>query len=160
MYCIYTPQLIQKRLASLVLGLWVEVEGQSFEKRLPLFLPLLYQSICLYDPEAPNGLNITKMMTEQEDKGEDGMKDSNEDDNGDTGTENGESGMEVEPPEADSQAVTVQILDQLLFSVLSTLRKICSVCPVMRGSTYCEIMNQIWGKFVLGGVEVEFCTVL
>ena len=141
-------QLVQKRLASLVLGLWVEVEGQNFEKRLSLFLPLLYEGISLYDPEAPGGLGMIEKMAEQEDKedskGEGGME---EDGNGDTRTENGESGMEVEPPEADSQAATVQLLDQLLFSILSTLRKICSVCPVLRGSTHCELMNQIWGEF-------------
>ena len=140
-----------------MLGLWVEVEGQSFEKRLSLFLPLLYEGISLYDPEAPDGLGMIEKMAEQEDKedskGEDGMEESNEDGNGGTGTEkggleNGESGMEVELSEADSQAATVQLLDQLLFSILSTLRKICSVCPVLRGSTHCELMNQIWGEFI------------
>jgi hypothetical protein len=133
-----------------VLGLWVEVEGQSFEKRLPLFLPLLHQSVHLYDPEAPSGLSKTEEVTKQkidgDGQGEDGME---EEGDGDTGTENGVSGMEVESSETDSQAATVQILDQLLFSVLSTLRKICDVCSVLRGSTHCEVMNQIWGEFIL-----------
>ena len=102
---------------------------------------------------------------EQEEKeGEDGMEESNEDSNNATGTENGkikdgESGMEVESSEAttsqtDSQATNVRLLDQLLFSVLSTLRKICSVCSVLRGSTYCQIMNQIWGEFIMASVTV------
>ena len=140
-----------------MLGLWVEVEGQSFEKRLPLFLPLLHQSACLYDPEAPNGLSMTEEVPEQKSNGdgkEDGMEEGNED--GDTGTENGESGMEVEPSEADSQATTIQILDHLLFSILSTLRKICGVCSVLRGSTHCEVMNQIWGEFIL---SIDFGTI-
>lgn len=135
-----------------MLGLWVEVEGQSFEKRLPLFLPLLHQSACLYDPEALNGLSKTEEVTEQKINGDgkgDGMEEGNEDGDGDTGTENKESGMEVEPSEADSQAATIQILDQLLFSILSTLRKICGVCSVLRSSTHCEVMNQIWGEFIL-----------
>ncbi|MCG8620997.1 MAG: hypothetical protein MJE68_03200, partial [Proteobacteria bacterium] len=138
---------------SLVLGLWVEVEGQSFEKRLPLFLPLLHQSACLYDPEAPNGLRMTEEGLEQkingDSEGEDGTEEGNEDGDGGIGTENGESGMEVEPSEADSQAATVQMLDHLLFSILSTLRKICGVCSVLRGSTHCEVINQIWGEFIL-----------
>ena len=150
-----------------MLGLWVEVEGQSFEKWLSIFLPLLYQCACLYDPEAPDGLGMTEKVTEQEDKGdykgEDGMEVSNEGGDGDTGTEIGESGMEVEPSEADSQAATVRILDQLLFSVLSTLRKICGVCSVLQGSTHCEIMNQIWGEFILarvGLILALFCSLV
>ena len=141
-----------------MLGLWVEVEGQSFEKRLSIFLPLLCNCACLYDPEATDGLRVTE-MTKQEDRqeGEGGMEQSNEDGDDATGTENegienGESGMEVEPSEADSQAATIRMLDQLLFSILSTLQKICSVCSVLRGSIHCEIMNQIWGEFVLAKV--------
>ena len=140
-----------------MLGLWVEVEGQGFEKRLPLFLPLLYNCVCLYDPKAPDGLHVTEEVTEQEDKdgeeeGEDRMEESNEDGDDGTGTENEgiknrESGMDVEQSEADSQTATVRILDQLLFSILSTLRKTFSTCSVLQGSTHSDVMNQIWSEF-------------
>ena len=96
---------------------------------------------------------MTEKVTEQEDK-EDTMEESNEDDDDGTRTENEgiknqESGMEVEPREADSQTVSVQILDQLLFSILSTLQKISRTCSVLRGSTHCDVMNQIWGEFTI-----------
>ena len=111
---------------------------------------------------------MTKQEDENGEEGEGGMEESNDDDDDATGTENegienGESGMEVEPPEADSQAATVRILDQLLFSILSTLRKICSVCSVLRDSTHCEIMNQIWGEFILarvGLISLLFCSLV
>ena len=103
------------------------------------------------EEKAEEGVGGEDEQAENErDEEEDGQEQSREDGDDGTGAENGESGMEVEASEADSQADTVRILDQLLFSILSTLRKICGVCLVLRGSTHFEIMNRIWGKYIIG----------
>ena len=153
-------QLLIKRLATLTLGLLVEVEGQSFEKRLQLFLPLLHNCISLYDPQAPEGvMEGTETSEEVESDEEDEKAVHNVESNGTMdGTENGESEMDVEqsatevPSEKssklDSQKSNVGIMDQLLFSCLTTLRKICTECSVLRCPTHCETMNMIWSKYI------------
>lgn len=166
MYC--TFKLIHKRLAALTLGLLAEVEGQSFEKRLPLFLPLLYDCVCLYDPEAPEGVHEETGNTESEDEGDTANCESNKSDhvNGMEGerTENEESEMDIEPSaelpsesaasSTSSHSASAKLLDHLLFSSLTTLRKICSECSVLRGPTHREDMNRMWGKFIQ---HTNFC---
>ena len=112
--------------------------------------------MCLYDPQAPDGLpQVEQSNADHELDKEERMGD--QDGDGDaTGMkseriENGESEMDVEQSaDSESQSThnSVGVFDQLLFSSLSTLRKICIQCSIMRGSTYCEIMNRIWGELV------------
>ena len=143
------------------MGLLVEVEGRSFEKRLPLFLPLLCNCISLYDPQAPEGVvEGTETSEEVESDEEDEKAIDNVESNGAVDgnksemTENGESEMDVEqseieePSNLDSRKSNVGIMDQLLFSCLSTLRKICTECSVLRCPTHCETMNLIWSKYI------------
>ena len=156
-----------------MLGLLVEVEGQSFEKRLPLFLPLLYNCVSLYDPQAPEGVVEGAATAEVESDKDDkkgvpdvescGAVDRNENEI----TENGELEMDVEQSETDvvseseeasnldSQKRNIGIMDQLFFSCLSTLRKICTECSVLRSPTHCETMNKIWSEYniVWGGIR-------
>lgn len=163
-------QLSIKRLASLTLGLLVEVEGQSFEKRLSLFLPLLHNCLSLFDPQAPDSVPVEESATEnavseqhddieEEDKGAGGDESTSDATGMENGiTENVESEMDVEEsaggddsevPSKDYQSTSVGLLDRVLFSSLLTLRKICSECSVLRVSTHRETMNMIWGEWLL-----------
>ena len=152
----------------MTLGLWVDVEGRSFEKRLPLFLPLLCNCLSLYDPQATEcleegagkGGGATETEEDGNKHGDDLENDGDVDGIEHEAIENGESDMDIEQPAAEVQSESeepssahsehsgIRIMDQLLFSSLSTLRKICSECPVLGSPTHCETMNVIWGKYI------------
>ena len=153
--CLLRLQLLLKRLGCLTLGLLIEVEGQSFEKRLSLFLPLLSGCLSLYDPNAPDGTEEETAKPESEEE-----RTAIDDVNGEgTGIENGimengESEMDIVHSSAseassdltDPQNEGVERLHHLLFSCLSTLRKIFSECSLLRSPVHCETMNKIWGE--------------
>ena len=143
--------MIHKRLAVQTLGLLVEVEGVSFEKRLVTFLPLLSECLVIHE------------LIEQEEEEEDEVdNDIHEQDNDIHGEEHAiimetdvaaESGGEGTPMEElqetggkqHPQRPSEAMMDHLLFSALSNLEKICTKCTVLRVPTYCVQMNELWG---------------
>ena len=52
---VYLHQLVHKRLATQCLGLLIDVEEQSFEKRLDTFIPLLSSCLVTSDGEEDGG---------------------------------------------------------------------------------------------------------
>ena len=134
------------------------MEGQSIEKRLSLFLPLLCACLSLYDSHAPGDIETDTAKPDSEDEHSAAVHSSNSEQ---TGIENGvmeneESEMDTEhPPANESPSDSADLpsegeerLHHLLFSSLSTLRKIATECSLLRNPVHCETMNKIWGESV------------
>ena len=148
------------------LGLMVEVEGQAFERRLSTFLPLLSSCFCLYKscesearewdareldvavcPATVTQRNELEMETDEAAAQSVIFSRDEEEKEGD---EEGEKEEDIEEEEEEEEEEgrpgnMAAALDHLLFSTLSTLEKICGACSVIRGSTYCDHMNHLWG---------------
>ena len=146
------------------LGLMVEVEGQAFERRLSTFLPLLSSCLKSCESEAREWnaqeldvavcpATVTQRdeleMETDETAAQSVMfsKDEEEKEGDEEGEkeEDKEEDIEEEEEEAGRPDNMAAALDHLLFSTLSTLEKICGACSVIRGSTYCDHMNNLWG---------------
>ena len=112
-----------------------EVEGNSFEKRLVTFLPLLSQCLLLYQESEEEGYSLEDgaLATDEQNELMDTESDGAE--------ESGNSLHEVGQPFNEAS------LDHLLFSTLSTLEKICSSCNVLRALGHRKEMNELWGMF-------------
>ena len=160
---LFRLQLLLKRLGCLTLGLLIEVEGQSFEKRISLFLPLLSGCLSLYDPNAPDGTEEETAKPESEEEHDTAINDVNSEGTGiENGImENGESEMDIDHSSAneassdltDPHNEGVERLHHLLFSSLSTLRKILSKCSLLRSPVHCETMNETWGECLIRRVK-------
>ena len=94
-------QLVHKRLATQCLGLLIDVEEQSFDKRLETFLPLL--SLCLVTTPSASTAGDTSNWQQQQ-----------------------QSGSEL----AEEDGWSVVSEDHLLYNTLSTLKKIFNTCMV------------------------------
>ena len=117
----------------------VEVEGQGFEKRVATILPKLNETFDLYDPTAEEDAdNTDETMQTEEDK-----HPSNK-------TKGTESAADEEQMDEDDNRPhplsTTKMVDHLLFTALSTFRKICSECSVLRATTHADHMTQLWEK--------------
>ncbi len=110
------------------LGLLVEVEGLGVVRRLPTFLPLLHA--CLR--RCKDGVGVAS-----EEMGERG-----EEPRGNGGGGEGEGGEEGR----------VRMMDQLLFTSLSTFSKICQHCDII-SSGHAPLpladMHALWGEWIL-----------
>ena len=95
-------QLVHKRLATQCLGLLIDVEEQSFDKRLETFLPLL--SLCLVTTPSASTAGDTSNWQQQQQQ----------------------SGSEL----AEEDGWSVVSEDHLLYNTLSTLKKIFNTCIV------------------------------
>ena len=140
------------------LGLMVEVEGQAFERRLSTFLPLLSSCLKSCESEAREwdaqelDVAVCPATVTQRDELEMETDETaaqsvifSKDEEEKEGDEEGEKEEDKEEEEEGRPGNMAAALDHLLFSTLSTLEKICSACSVIRGSTYCDHMNHLWG---------------
>ena len=159
------------------MGLLIEVEGQSFEKRISTYLPLLTNCLTLYDPSASED-DIVLTVASSHDVSHDGSsivtskEDTHSDDKDNVieldinseeeledmdvdNTNLDTNGLDEEEPEISRPSeleqtpkVTLAILDHLLFAVLCTVRKLCVECSVLRATEFSKLMNELWCKYM------------
>ncbi len=144
-----------------VVGLLTEVEGQDFEKRVSTYLPLLTNILALYDPNISE--NEPKTTTKQSpeldsvkesviDESTDSileteaMEDDKSADKEKTVEDSSLPDKEMVPP---SECVGGAALDHLLFTALTTVRKLCVQCSLWRGRKWAGHMTQLWGEWYL-----------
>ena len=134
-----TLQLAHNRLGMQTLGLMVEAEGQGFVRRLPTFLPLLHA--CLRRSKSSEvgvaGGVAREGLREGERKGEELGEEEEEQDGGSEGDSYG------------GEEERVKMTDHLLFSSLSTFRKICQQCDIISTGPApipAADMHAIWGE--------------
>ena len=152
------------------MGILIEVEGQHFEKRVSTYLPQLIDSLTLYDPNHNEGNKTTVIKQSSEriiesstteencsstvdDFLDNLLGDEEMDAIEDTPIEEGvtledNSGLDrVEEPGA--ELLGGASLDHLLFTALTTIRKLCAECSLWRGPKDAHHMTRMWGESVL-----------
>ncbi len=152
------------------LGILIEVEGQNFEKRVSTYLPQLIDCLTLYDPNYNEGnfIHKTTVVKQSPERiiessaveenastvddfldnllGDEEMDTIDETSIVETVTREDSSGK-VEAP--GSELVGGASLDHLLFTALTTIRKLCGECSLWRGPKDAHHMTRMWGESVL-----------